>query len=32
MDGLIILFSMGIVVLLIVLFFLQRYEKKRKHS
>ncbi len=32
MDGLTILFSMGIVVLLIVLFFLQRYEKKHKHS
>ena len=27
-----IVFSMGIVVLLIVLFFLQRYEKKHKHS
>ncbi len=32
MDGLTILFSMGIVVLLVVLFFLKRYEKKRKHS
>ncbi len=32
MDGLTILFSMGIAVLLVVLFFLQRYEKKHKHG
>jgi hypothetical protein len=31
-DGLTILFGMGIVVLLIVLFYIQRYEKKHKNN
>jgi len=32
MDGLTLLFGMGIAVLLVVLFFLNRYEKKHKHG
>ena len=30
-DNLTILFGMGIIALLIVLFYIQRYEKKHKH-
>jgi len=31
-DGLTILFGIGIIVLLIVLIYIQRYEKKHKHN
>lgn len=31
-DGLTILFGLGIMVLLVVLFYIQRYEKKHKHN
>jgi len=31
-DGLTILFGIGIIALLIVLFYIKKYEKKHKHS